>query len=282
MIRGLGAARVKVTEDRIDTLDVSVTSTDHAVTVEPFIANKVTVLKGASSLIYGSGAIGGVVDVDTGRIPSTLTGEAVTGRVELRAADNEDAFTGAFRLDGDVGRGFAWHVDGFTRDSDDYEIPGFVESSQQRAFEEAEALAAGEAEEEGEEERGTLEGSFQDVQGGSLGLSFIGERGFIGLAVSRTEGDYGLVGAHEEEGEEEEEEGEEEGTAQLNLEQTRVDLEGELRFDNNFIEKVNLRLGFNDYEHQEVEGNGELASLFDNEAWAVSYTHLTLPTIYSV
>ena len=267
VIRGLGAARVKVTEDKIDTLDVSVTSADHAVTVEPFIANQVTILKGASSLIYGSGAIGGVVDVDTGRIPSTLTGEAVSGRVELRGADNEDAFTGAFRLDGEVGQGFAWHVDGFTRDSDDYEIPGFVESSQLRELEEAEALAAGEAEEEGEEERGTLEGSFQDVQGGSVGFSFIGERGFVGLAVSRTEGEYGLVGAHEEEEGEEEGEEEEEGTAELSLEQTRVDLEGELRFENNFIEKVNLRLGVNDYEHVETEPSGDEGTVFDNDAW---------------
>jgi len=70
IIHGLGGARVKTTADRIDTLDVSVTSGDHAVGVEPFIADQVTVLRGSSTLLYGSGAIGGVVDVSTSRIHS--------------------------------------------------------------------------------------------------------------------------------------------------------------------------------------------------------------------
>ena len=94
VIHGLGGARVKTTQDRIDSLDVSVTSGDHAVSVEPFIANQITVLKGASTLLYGSSAIGGVVDVETGRIPRQLPDEA-QGRAQIRAADNANALTGA-------------------------------------------------------------------------------------------------------------------------------------------------------------------------------------------
>jgi len=69
VIRGLGGARVRIMEDQIDTLDVSVSSGDHAVTVDPFIAERVEILKGSETLLYGSGAIGGAVDVHTGRIP---------------------------------------------------------------------------------------------------------------------------------------------------------------------------------------------------------------------
>ena len=269
VIHGLGAARVKVTEDRIDTLDVSVTSTDHAVSVEPFIANQITILKGASSLLYGSGAIGGVVDVETGRIPTKLTGEPVSGRVELRAKDNGNGETAAFRLDGDASGGFAWHVDGFSKQADDYDIPGFVESRQLREQEALEALEAGGADDGEEEARDVLEGSFLDVQGGSVGLSYIFDNGFVGLSVSRTEGDYGLLaGAHEEEeGEEEGEEEEEEGVGVIELEQTRVDFESELRFSSSLVEKVNLRFGINDYEHQEIEGSGEVGTFFENDAW---------------
>ena len=79
VIRGLGTTRVKTTQDRIDTLDVSVTSGDHAVAVEPFLAESVEILKGASTLLYGSGAIGGVVNVETGRIASSLTDEDFAG-----------------------------------------------------------------------------------------------------------------------------------------------------------------------------------------------------------
>ena len=282
VIHGLGAARVKTTEDRIDSLDVSVTSTDHAVTVEPFIANQITILKGASSLLYGSGAIGGVVDVQTGRIPTELTGDEFSGRAEIRATDNGNGETAAFRLDGETKGGFAWHVDAFSKEADDYDIPGFVESRQQRAAEAAEiaeALANGETVEEEEEARGELEGSFLDVQGGSVGLSYIFDRGFVGLSVSRTEGEYGLVGGHEEEEDpaagavvvEEEEE----GVGFIDLEQTRVDFESELRFDSSLVKKVNVRFGINNYEHDEVEGNGEVGTVFENDAWEgrIEVTH---------
>ncbi|NNC54258.1 MAG: Plug domain-containing protein, partial [Pseudomonadales bacterium] len=60
VIHGLSGPRIKVLEDRIDTLDVSVTSGDHAVSIEPFIAEQIEILKGPSALLYGSGAIGGV------------------------------------------------------------------------------------------------------------------------------------------------------------------------------------------------------------------------------
>ena len=280
VIHGLGAARVKVTEDRIDSLDVSVTSTDHAVTVEPFIADQITILKGASTLIYGSGAIGGVVDVQTGRIPTELTGEPLSGRVELRASDNADGENAAFRLDGETKNGFAWHVDGYSKKADEYDIPGFVRSSQLREQEAAlvaQALANGEAVEVEEEARDELGGSELDIQGGSVGLSYVFDRGFVGVSVGRIDGDYGLVGPGEEEEEEEGGEAgeEEEGTGRIDLEQTRVDVEAELRFESSVFEKVNLRFGINDYEHSEIEGSGELGTFFENDAWEgrIELTH---------
>ena len=98
VIHGLGGARVRIMEDRIDTLDVSVTSGDHAVTIDPFIANQVEVLKGSGTLLYGSGAIGGVIDVHTGRIPHNAY-KRVGGRLDLKSADNGDARNGSFRVD---------------------------------------------------------------------------------------------------------------------------------------------------------------------------------------
>ena len=69
VVHGMSGPRVRVMEDRVDAMDASVTSGDHAVTVEPFLAERVDVLKGPSALLYGSGVIGGVIDVHTGRIP---------------------------------------------------------------------------------------------------------------------------------------------------------------------------------------------------------------------
>ncbi|MEM1231823.1 MAG: TonB-dependent receptor plug domain-containing protein, partial [Pseudomonadota bacterium] len=93
VIQGLGGPRVRVMQDRIDALDLSVTSADHVVTVEPLIAERVEILKGPSTLLYGTGAIGGVVDVQTNRIPKAAPEGGlggVTGAVETRFDDNTD------------------------------------------------------------------------------------------------------------------------------------------------------------------------------------------------
>lgn len=291
VIHGLGGVRVRVMEDRIDTMDVAVTSGDHAVSVEPFIANRVQIFKGPGALLYGSGAIGGVVDTHTGRIPHEAPGE-LDGKVSLGFGNNGNARTGSFRLDGGAGS-FAWHVDAFRRDIDDYEIPGFAESELRRAMEEAHEEEEehhgdeadedeGEDHEEEEEVFGVVPGSGQDMFGGSGGFSVIGERGFFGIAVSVLDGEYGIPGHDEElhlhEEEEEEEEGhheeeeedheEEEGVAPyIDLKQTRVDVEAALADPLPGFTNVNVRLGINDYEHAEVEGSGEVGTAFENQAW---------------
>ncbi|MGI9295139.1 MAG: TonB-dependent receptor, partial [Pseudomonadales bacterium] len=296
VIRGLEGARVKILEDRIDTLDVSITSPDHATTIDPFIAESIEVYMGPSTLVYGSGASGGVVDVHTGRIPHSVP-ETTSARFEVRGADNGDRSTAAGRIDTGTGK-FAFHADGFYRDADDYDIPGYAESSRLRALEEEEEHEGDEHgddhgddhdnHEEGEEVRGTLPGSFLETYGGAIGASYIGDNGFFGLAVSRYESNYGLPGhAHdhhheseehegeehdEHEGEEHdehegEEHGEEEGTAELDLEQTRVDLEWGQQLGAAGLDSLNLRIGYNDYEHVEFEPNGESGTKFELEGY---------------
>ncbi|MDG2276811.1 MAG: TonB-dependent receptor, partial [Pseudomonadales bacterium] len=249
---------------------------DHAVSIEPFIADRIEVLKGSSTLLYGSGAIGGVVDVHTGRIPHELTDKRVTGGIQTLFNDNNDGNTTAAKLNGRIGQ-FAWHVDGTWKDGDEYEIPGFAESRAQRLSEEDQ----GEPEEE-VEARDNLPGSDYDFESTSGGLSFIGNWGFVGVAVSQIDADYGIPGGHGHHGDEEEhdeehegeEEHEEEGNPFIELEQTRVDLElGVLNPFANFS-SLNVRLGINNYEHQEIEPNGEVASDFSNEAWELR-TELT-------
>ena len=292
VIHGLGGARVRVMEEQIDTLDVSVSSGDHMVTVDPFIAERVEVLKGSATLLYGSGAIGGVVDVHTGRIPETVP-DRIHGHFGLRGTDNGNGKNWALRLDG--GGNFAWHIDAFSREADDYDIPGYAESAAQRASEEEEhhdEEEHHEDEHEDEEEHhedeheeeayGILPGSGIDVSGGSVGFSVVGDRGFTGVSVSRLNSVYGIPGHshahheeeehHEDEHEEEEEHHEdeheegEETPPVVDLEQTRIDFESDLIEPFGEFESLNLRLGINDYKHAENEA-GEVGTIFENNAW---------------
>jgi iron complex outermembrane receptor protein len=252
VIHGLSGPRVRIMEDRIDTLDVSVTSADHAISIEPFIAERIEVLKGSSTLLYGSGAIGGVVDVHTGRIPHELPDKPISGGIQTLFNDNNDGNTTSGKLNGKIGD-FAWHLDGTWKDGNDYEIPGFAESRAQRLSEEEEH-------EEDVEARDNLPGSHHDFESTSVGASFIDDWGFVGLAVSQIDADYGIPGGHGHEQDEE-------GTPSIELEQTRVDFELGIRDPFAIFSSLNVRLGINDYEHQEIEPNSEIASDFSNEAW---------------
>lgn len=285
VIQGMSGSRVRVMVDGIDTMDAAASSGDHAVMVDPLVANRVEVLKGPSTLLYGSGAIGGVIAVRADRIPREAT-DGLTGRITARGVDNGGGTGMAARLDGG-GNGFAWHVDGFQRSADDYDIPGFAESARVRL---AEAHEEHEEEEEHHEEDhededehedehafGTLRNSHSDASGGAFGFSAIGKRGFIGFSASGLNYDYGLPGhthahAHEEEHEEhdeheevgeehedeehEGEEHEEEETVILQLKQNRIDFETGLRNPFPRMQFLNVRFGRNDYDHIEFENSG--------------------------
>ena len=297
VIHGMGGPRVRIMEDRIDAMDVSATSGDHAVTVEPYLAERVEILRGPSALLYGSGAIGGVVEVTTGRIPAAVP-ETATGRLTARGADNGNAKSIAARADGGSGA-FAWHVDAYRRSAGDYDIPGYAESARFRAEEhdddhdEEEGHDDEEAEEHHDEDEheeeaeayGVLPNSASDGSGGSAGFSWHGARGFAGVSVSRLSYDYGLPGhahGHDEHGEEddhgededdhaeEEDDHEDEGDhaeeqVVLELDQTRIDFTAALERPLPAFDRLNVRVGRNSYTHVELE-NGGVGTRFENKA----------------
>ncbi|WOX04232.1 TonB-dependent receptor [Microbulbifer pacificus] len=274
VIRGQSANRVKVLNDNLDVADASNTSSDHAASIEPLLANSIEILRGPAALRYGSGAIGGVVNVIDGRIPTQVP-EEIEGAVEMRhdTANSQDA--GVFRLQGGAGS-LAWYLDGVYRDNGNTQIPGLAI----REHEEHEG------EEEAHEEEFNTDGYVGNTnaraKSGSAGLSWVTDSGLIGLSVNRLENNYGIplgTHAHHEEEElgleedhEEEEHGEE--AVRIDLAQTRYDLKGEHDFGDDYWDKLSFRVGHNDYEHVEIE-HGEPGTRFTNKAWEsrIELTH---------
>ena len=72
VIRGQQGRRVLVLSNSISNADVSANSADHANTIEPILADAVEVLRGPSTLLFGSGAMGGVVNVIDRRVPRRI------------------------------------------------------------------------------------------------------------------------------------------------------------------------------------------------------------------
>ncbi len=256
IIRGLGGDRIRVLVNGVGTIDASTTSPDHAVASDLSNAERVEVIRGPATLIYGNNASGGVVNVLDGRIPTQLPDDGLSGSSGLTYGTNADEILGNVGATASFGNNIAIHVDGFLRETDDIDIPGFARSD---------ALQAAVPLEDGEEEiQDNLPNSDQQNFGGNVGISWIDDRGFFGVSVGYLDNNYGIPA--ELEGEEEGGDGEEEeGGVRIDIEQIRFDVAGDRSFDG-FIETARLRFGYADYDQQELEGD-EVGTLFLNDGW---------------
>lgn len=255
VIRGQYGERIRILQNGLDVLDASALSEDHAVSLDSILADRVEIVKGPATLLYGSGAAGGIVNVVDSRIHETAPDTRFFGAASVGGDSATDRRSAALKLDASNGT-ITGHFDYFRRDTDNIEIPGFAESEILRSLEEEEPGA-----EEEEEAFGVVENTDSEVQGGAAALSFTDDRGFIGLSVSRYESEYGVPGAHEHEHGEEEEE--EEEIIRIDLEQTRYDLRSGLNLSGPF-ESLTFDLTVNDYTHVELEG-AEVGTLYDTQ-----------------
>jgi len=266
VIRGQAGPRVTVLQNGTSSADASNISADHAIAVEPLLAESVEVLRGPATLLYGGGAIGGVVNVLDNRIPTAaLSSVSAAGEYRHDTASSGNTLVG--KLEGGNGQ-FAWHLDGLLRDWDDIEIPG----TSLRAHEDDHD---GEHEEEHGEEEGSV-GFVENTDGETWNLNLGGawhwDRGFVGLAVSRLENEYGIPpgghGHHEEEHEEkhQEEHGGEEENIRIDMEQTRYDANLHIHEPFAGLDVFRGFLTYTDYEHVELEGE-EVGTQYSNKSW---------------
>lgn len=121
-IRGQSGPRVALLANGMASRDASSLSGDHASPIEPFLADRIEILKGPAAILYGGSAIGGAVDVIDNRIPLALSNAPLSGRTEISGGYNTD-FTAMARLDGSHGD-WAWHANALYRDRPDLRIPG--------------------------------------------------------------------------------------------------------------------------------------------------------------
>jgi iron complex outermembrane receptor protein len=249
IIRGLAGERVLMLQNGVSALDVSNLSPDHSVGIEEILADQVEVLKGPSTLLYGSGAVGGVVNVVDGRIPDGDP-DGWSGAAELRGETVDEEPSAAGRVDGRVDS-VGIHAHGYSRETSDYDIPGY-------AWSRAARNAAIDAGEEPDLARGTVANSDSETTGGAIGASWFGEDVMVGLSWARHETNYGLPGP----GEEAEDPLEAPAAIRIDQEQDRFDFTAEWSSLGGLVDSVLLRAAYNDYQHAELEG-AEVGTLFE-------------------
>ena len=273
IIRGLDGPRVMVTQNGLDVGDASRVGPDHVVSSEASTATQIEVLRGPATLFYGSGAIGGVVNVVDSRIPTSVDNQVDYFVKHNDVADeNEASFnvnTG-IALNNDAA--LAFHVDAFYRESNDYKIPLMALKDDDHEDEHEEEHE--DEHEEHEELTDSLDNSSSRAKGYNAGVSYILDNGYIGFSYGFLDRKYGLPGHehHEEEHEEDHdedhdeldhEEHEEEAVYSL-LEQDRYQMLSDFTFDNNLFHRFATKISYTDYIHQEIE-EGAVGTTFKNK-----------------
>ena len=250
VIRGQSGPRVRVMQNSLGNNDVSTLSPDHANGVNPIIAERIEVLRGPSTLLYGNGAIGGVVNVIDNRIPEQVPDKLLGGAVEQRYDSASTMTSSALKLDGgkDI---FAFHLDGFYNDQGNTHIGGQqIDESAARAtdptLEGTPVL---------ENPEGVINNSNARSRGGSAGASIIGNVGLVGAAVNSLESNYGIPPN-----------GTGSPPVRIQMNQTKYDFKGQLNKPFALAEAVRMKFGYTDYKHVELD-DGVPATTFLNKSY---------------
>ena len=242
VIRGLDGDHIRILENGVGLIDASATSVDHAVGTDPLTIRRIEVVRGPAALLYGSAAVGGVVNVINNRIPDERIKSPITGAIEGRYGSADDLRSGGGLIEGGS-KGLAYHLDGFARESDDLRIPGFARSERRRALD---PLPPGET-----EAQDKLPNSQGKADGGAAGLSYVWDKGHVGASVSGFNNVYGTVAEED---------------VTIRLHQRRVDVAGEFIAPSQRINKLTYKLGLSDYRHTEYEG-AATGTVFNNRGY---------------
>lgn len=222
VLRGLSGDRLLVLEDGGRTGDLSATSTDHAVVIDPITTERIEVIRGPAALLYGSNTLGGVVNVERGYIPTALPDRlhmTWTGQGESVQAGLSTGLviTAPFR-------DLAWRLDGSWRDAGDIQTPD-----------------------------GRLNNTAIETANASAGLSYLKDWGYVGVAGSYYRSEYGVpggfVGAHPK-------------GVRIKLDRKHFEGRVDYHFEQGPFERTELKYSFSKYFHQEFESNGSIGTQF--------------------
>jgi iron complex outermembrane receptor protein len=213
VIRGLGSDRVYIIEDGFKSNDLSATSPDHAVTVEPFTIERVEVLRGARVLLHNSTTIGGIVNIIRGEIPESLP-PGIKGSAGLYGETMNMGYLGAVTTEVPL-YNFVLRGEFSGRKTSNLRTPA-----------------------------GVLGNSAIKTMTYSGGLSYIGDWGFTGLSFREYETDYGIpggfVGAHP-------------NGVNINMYKKDFNGKFSIKLDTKFLKDFELLLARTYYHHTEYE-----------------------------
>ena len=253
VLRGFQGERVRVLTDGIGSLDASNTSVDHAVAINPLTADRIEVLRGPAALLFGSAAIGGVVNVIDARIPRRVPDEGAHVAAILTYGSASDERSANGTIDVPIAGKWVIHADANYSKTGDLRIGGFVLSRDLRA----QALASADPEVRALAQlRDRLPNTAAESSDLALGLAYIDGDSNFGFSVNRYDSLYGVpVRFSLDPGTEAE-------APRIDVRQNRADARAEIDAGEGFVDSVRFRAGYSDYRHDELEETGDIGTTF--------------------
>jgi iron complex outermembrane receptor protein len=235
VIRGLGGDRIAMSEDGLNIVDLSASSSDHAVTVDPSTVDKIEILRGPKTLLNTTTTIGGVVNIIRGDVPLTLP-DKVNATALLYGETVNNGYSGALTLKAPIYK-FGIKADGSYRKTGNMYSP-----------------------------EGVINNTEIENYNYSLGAGFIEEDYSFGAGLNEFSSEYGIpggfVGAHP-------------NGVNISMLKRLVQAKGLFHLKKNVFDVMEVDFGRTYYNHKEFESNGSLGAeyIFKNYAARVNVNH---------
>lgn len=255
IIRGQADNRIRVLNNGTDIFDVSNLSPDHEPSVEPLISQSIEVVRGPATILYGSSAIGGVVNIIDNRIPMAVPDHGYAGELVGRMGSVDFERSGAFTLDLAVTRHLVFHLDGTRQDTDDLQVPGYALSPRLRKGLAPAQIARGDR--FGGDPRHDVPNTYVRTKDFGVGVSYVWDKGFIGTSFSQYLSVYGVPDDPEVDDPAETPEG-----TRLDITKRRWDIRASVEDPFPYFQTVNFKINATDYKHREIDGASTIGSTF--------------------
>lgn len=252
ILRGLSGERVRVLTDGIGSLDLSASDPDHAVSINPLTADRIEVLRGPASLLFGSSAIGGVVNVIDSRIPRFVPGDGLGGDALLAYGSAANERSANAQVNVALGPRLVAHVDGAYSNYDNLRIGGHVLSKDLRDIAQASPDPAIRALADLKDKLPNSAGRLADI---AAGLAFIDDGLNLGVSLARHKARYEVPVRYSLDPSIAPE------APTIDATQDRADARAEIPLGGVF-KTVNFRGGIARYHHSEIHGDGAIGSRF--------------------
>ncbi len=236
VLRGLGGERLLILENGSRTGDLSQTSSDHALVVDPLAAERIEIVRGPAALVYGSNTLAGVINVVKESISASLPNDVV-GSATLQAQSVSSGIAAGFGVTAPVGSSLVMHASATAREAGDIRTP-----------------------------EGRLGNTELSTLTGEAGISWVGPRGYVGFSGSIYDSDYGIpggfVGAHP-------------NGVSLKVDREMAKYRAELLRPVRWVDRLEWDASWTRYFHQEFESNGSLGIEFGLITWRTKLTAFT-------